>query len=85
MALAGALPLLVVSPIGGVIADRATRKTVIQLAQAYNVVSAVLLAVLAAGWFGLHLEFWYLFLTASHSLGRGGSPLEHRWRRMAYT
>jgi len=64
MALANALPALVVSPIGGVVADRATKKTVIQAAQAYNAVNAGLLVILAAGWFGLHLEFWHLFLSS---------------------
>ena len=64
MALANAVPSLVVSPIGGVVADRATKKTVIQLAQGYNAVNAGLLAILAAGWFGLHLQFWHLFLSA---------------------
>lgn len=64
MALANAVPSLLVSPIGGVVADRATKKTVIQLAQGYNAVNAALLAILAAGWFGLQLEFWHLFLSA---------------------
>jgi len=64
MALANAIPTLVFSPIGGVVADRAPKKTVIQAAQAYNAVNAALLAILAAGWFGLHLEFWHLFLSA---------------------
>ena len=64
MALANAIPGLLLSPIGGVIADRAPKKTVIQTAQMYNVVNAALLAILAAGWFGLHLEFWHLFLSA---------------------
>ena len=64
MALANAIPVLVCSPIGGVIADRAPKKTVIQLAQGYNVVNALLLVILAAGWFGLRLEFWHLFLSA---------------------
>jgi MFS family permease len=64
MALANAVPSLLVSPIGGVVADRANKKNVIQLAQAYNAVNAMLLAILAAGWFGLQLEFWHLFLSA---------------------
>ncbi|MGE3856571.1 MAG: MFS transporter [Dehalococcoidia bacterium] len=63
MALANAVPSLIVSPIGGVVADRATKKTVIQLAQAYNAVNAILLAILAAGMFGLELHFWHLFLS----------------------
>ena len=64
MALANAVPTLLLSPIGGVVADRAPKKTVIQIGQTYNVINAAALAVLAAGWFGLHLEFWHLFLSA---------------------
>ena len=64
MALANALPSVLASPIGGVVADRATKKTVIQIGQIYNAVNAALLVILAAGWFGLHLEFWHLFLSA---------------------
>ncbi len=64
MALANAIPSLIGSPIGGVVADRATKKTVIQVGQAYNVINAALLVVLAAGWFGLHLAFWHLFVSA---------------------
>ena len=64
MALANAVPSLIGSPIGGVVADRATKKTVIQSAQVYNAVNAALLAILAAGWFGLELQFWHLFLSA---------------------
>ena len=64
MALANALPSLIGSPIGGVVADRATKKTVIQSAQIYNAINAALLAILAAGWFGLELQFWHLFLSA---------------------
>jgi MFS family permease len=64
MALANAIPTLVLSPIGGVIADRAPKKTVIQIAQIYNAINAAVLAILAAGWFGLQLEFWHLFASA---------------------
>ena len=64
MALANAVPTLLFSPIGGVIADRAPKKTVIQIAQGYNAINAAILAVLAAGMFGLHLAFWHLFLSA---------------------
>ena len=64
MALANAVPSLIVSPIGGVVADRGTKKTVIQVAQGYNAIAAALLAIVAAGWFGLHLEFWHLFLSS---------------------
>ena len=64
MALANAVPSLLVSPIGGVIADRATKKTVIQSAQAFNAMNATVIAILAAGWFGLELQFWHLFVGA---------------------
>ncbi|RLT41934.1 MAG: MFS transporter [Chloroflexi bacterium] len=64
MALANAVPSLLVSPIGGVVADRANKKMVIQVAQGYNAINAAILAVLAVGWFGLQLEFWHLFLSA---------------------
>lgn len=64
MALANAIPTLIFSPIGGVVADRMPKKTIIQAGQIYNAVNAALLAILAAGWFGLHLEFWHLFLSA---------------------
>jgi len=64
MSLANAIPTLFFSPIGGVVADRAPKKTIIQIGQGYNAINAALLAILAAGWFGLHLEFWHLFLSA---------------------
>ena len=64
MALANAVPSVIVSPIGGVVADRATKKTVIQIAQGYNAINAVLLAIIAAGWFGLELQFWHLFASS---------------------
>ncbi|MGE0229197.1 MAG: MFS transporter [Dehalococcoidia bacterium] len=64
MALANAIPGLVLAPVGGVVADRAPKKTVIQFAQAYNAVNAAVLAILAAGLFGLELQFWHLFASA---------------------
>jgi len=64
MALANAVPGLLLSPIGGVVADRAPKKVVIQAAQTYNVINAAVLAILAAGLFSLHLEFWHLFLSS---------------------
>ena len=64
MSLANAIPTLFFSPIGGVIADSAPKKTIIQVGQAYNAVNAAILAILAAGFFGLQLEFWHLFLSA---------------------
>ena len=64
MALANAVPGLLLSPVGGVLADRAPKKTIIQAAQMFNVVNAAVLAIFAAGMFGTHLEFWHLFLSA---------------------
>ena len=64
IALANAIPGLLLAPLGGVVADRAPKKTVIQLAQAFNAVNAAGLAILAAGLFGFHLAFWHLFLSA---------------------
>ena len=64
MSLANAIPGLIFSPVGGVAADRLPRKTVIQAAQLFNVFNAAALAILAAGWFGLSLQFWHLFASA---------------------
>lgn len=64
MALANAIPGLLLAPVGGVVADRAPKKTIIQFAQGYNAINAAVLAVLAAGMFGLELQFWHLFLSA---------------------
>lgn len=64
MSLANAIPGLLLAPIGGVLADRAPKKMVIQAAQLYNVFNAAVLAVLAAGLFSLHLEFWHLFVSS---------------------
>src|SRR5215211_2424422 len=63
MALANATPGLLFAPVGGVVADRLPKKTVIQFCQTYNVINAAVLALLAAGVFGLHLAFWHLFLS----------------------
>src|SRR5262249_44650536 len=63
MSLANAGPGIVFSPVGGVIADRVPKKTVIQFFQLYNFANAAILAGLAAGLFGLHLQFWHLFLS----------------------
>ncbi len=63
MSLANAIPGLVIAPFGGAVADRVPKKTVIQLCQTYNMFNAAVLALLAAGIFGLHLEFWHLFLS----------------------
>ena len=65
IALASAVPGLLLSPVGGVMADRMTKKTIIQLAQGFNAVNAALLALLAWGGIpGFHLELWHLFLSA---------------------
>ena len=64
MSLANAIPGLIFSPVGGVAADRLPKKTVIQAAQLFNVFNAAALAILAAGWFGLSLQFWHLFASA---------------------
>ncbi len=64
MALANAVPGVIFAPIGGVLADRAPKKVVIQLAQGYNVVNAAILSLLAAGVFGFELHFWHLFLSS---------------------
>jgi len=64
MALANAVPGLVLSPVGGVLADRAPKKTVIQLGQGFNAINAAVLALLAWGGFGVDLAFWHLFLSS---------------------
>jgi MFS family permease len=64
ISLANAIPGLLLAPVGGVVADRAPKKTVIQLAQLFNAVNAAVLAVLAAGLFGFELAFWHLFASA---------------------
>jgi MFS family permease len=64
ISLANAIPGLLLAPVGGVVADRAPKKTVIQLAQLYNAINAAVLAVLAAGLFGMELAFWHLFVSA---------------------
>ncbi len=64
MALANAIPGVLLAPIGGLLADRAPKKTVIQLAQLFNAVNAAVLAFLAMGFFGFHLAFWHLFVSS---------------------
>jgi len=64
VALANAIPGLILSPVGGLIADRAPKKTVIQAAQLYNAANAAVLAILAAGWGGLEIASWHLYLSA---------------------
>ena len=48
VAMANAIPGLLFAPVGGVLADRAPKKMIIQAAQGYNVINAAVLAVLAA-------------------------------------
>ena len=55
IALASAVPGLLLSPVGGVMADRMTKKTIIQLAQGFNAVNAALLALLA---FAASSNYW---------------------------
>ncbi|MFA7249624.1 MAG: MFS transporter [Dehalococcoidia bacterium] len=64
MALANAIPGVLLSPVGGILADRAPKKTVIQLAQGFNAINAAVLALLAWGGLGVHLAFWHLFLSS---------------------
>ncbi len=64
IALANAVPGLLLSPIGGIIADRAPKKTVIQSAQIFNMLNAGVIAGVAAGFFGLELAFWHLFVSS---------------------
>lgn len=65
MALANAVPGLIFSPIGGILADRASKKTVIQVAQGFNAINAAVLALLASGVLGVPLEVWHLFLSSA--------------------
>ena len=64
MALANAIPGVLLSPFGGVLADRAPKKTVIQFAQGFNAVNAAVLALLASGALGIELHVWHLFLSS---------------------
>ncbi len=64
MALANAIPGVLLSPVGGILADRAPKKTVIQIAQVFNAINAAALALLAWGGLGVELQFWHLFLTS---------------------
>ncbi|MDO8794446.1 MAG: MFS transporter [Vicinamibacterales bacterium] len=62
VSLANAIPGLLFSPVGGVVADRAPKKMVIQAAQAYNVLNAAALAILAG--IGM-LRFEHLMISAA--------------------
>jgi len=46
MALSHAIPGIILSPVGGVVADRAPKKTVIQVAQLLNMLNAAVIAIL---------------------------------------
>jgi len=61
VALANAIPGLAFSLVGGVVADRAPKKTIIQISQATNMVNAVALALLAGA--GV-LNFHHLMISA---------------------
>lgn len=61
MALANSVPGFLATPLGGVIADRVPKKTVIQAVQTFNALNAVMLALLA--WSG-HLGYEHLAITA---------------------
>ena len=56
--LGAAIPMLVLSPFGGVIADRTSRRLVLQLGQGFSLVIAVVVAALL---FADLLTFWHLF------------------------
>ncbi len=61
-----AIPMLLVSPIGGVVADRTSRRAVLQLGQLLSVVIAVVVAMLL---FTDLLVFWHLVVASvAHGL-----------------
>lgn len=64
MALANAVPGVLLSPVGGLLADRMSKKSVIQVAQGFNALNAAVLALVAWGAFVFRLEFWHLFLSS---------------------
>ena len=53
-----AVPMLILSPFGGVIADRTSKRLVLQIGQSFSLVIAVVVAVLL---FADLLTFWHLF------------------------
>jgi MFS family permease len=59
--LGSAIPMLLLSPIGGVIADRTSKRLVLQLGQIFSAVVAIVVAVLL---FNGALEFWHLFVAS---------------------
>ena len=64
--LGSAVPMLLISPFGGVIADRTSRRLVLQLGQSSSLVIAVVMAALL---FADLLAFWHLFAA---SIAQGG-------------
>ena len=57
-----AIPMLLIAPIGGVIADRVDRRTLVAAGQAVTVVSeSVILWLLVSG----NLEYWHLLVSAA--------------------
>lgn len=56
--LGSAIPMLLLSPFGGVIADRTSKRLVLQLGQSFSILIAVVMAALL---FAGVLEFWHLF------------------------
>jgi MFS family permease len=67
--LGSALPMLLLSPLGGVIADRTSKRLVLQLGQVFSFVIAVVVAALL---FNDMLTFWHLF-AASVAQGTMGA------------
>jgi MFS family permease len=56
--LGSAIPMLLLSPFGGVIADRTSKRFVLQIGQAFSMVTAIVVAILL---FAGVLQFWHLF------------------------
>ncbi len=56
--LGSAIPMLILSPFGGVIADRTSKRLVLQMGQTFSILIAVVMAALL---FADVLEFWHLF------------------------
>ncbi len=66
VSLSSAVPMLLLSPIGGLVADRRSRRSVLQLGQITSLVVAAIIAVLV---FSGALAFWHLVLGAvAHGL-----------------
>jgi MFS family permease len=55
------IPMLMLAPLGGVIADRTSRRTVTQIGQSISVGIAITVAVLL---FAHQLEFWHLVISS---------------------